>query len=398
LAPTRELAAQINESFKKYGEYLHFKRLEVYGGVGIYPQIRSLQRGVDVLIATPGRLLDLMNQRKVNLNDVEFLVLDEADRMLDMGFLEDVRRIISSLPKKRQSLFFSATMSKGIIDLTRNFLDNPKKVEITPESTPVEKIKQLVYFVDHPNKNELLLDLISQEKITRALVFVKAKHRADKVARMLHENEIYADALHGDKSQAQRARTLRNFKQGKTQILVATDIAARGIDVNDISHVINFDLPNEPENYVHRVGRTARAGKEGVAYSFCAAEDRNFLHEIERAIKKNTPHAEHRYHSDIAKNAQGAEARPRPRGRGNSRGGRGGSSDSRRRFDGRRSNSGGSRGSRRSEGSGDRSEGRRRFSGRRPEGRRNNSRRSAPRDERSDRRGRSGRSSGRNRR
>ena len=321
LAPTRELAAQISESFKIYGKYLDFKRLEVYGGVGIVPQIKSLQRGVDILIATPGRLIDLMNQGKMDFRKIEFLVFDEADRMLDMGFMKDVKKIASSLPAEKQSLFFSATMSKKISDLTRDFLKDPARVEITPESTPVDRIEQCVFFVDQDRKNELLLDLIEQQKMNCVLVFVGMKHKADKISRILRDNRISADAIHGNKSQFQRTRALNDFKTKKIRVLVATDIAARGIDINNISHVINYDLPNEPENYVHRIGRTARAGSDGTAYSFCAAGDRNFLNQIERITKVKIDHADHKYHSTDAKDAQGADARPKPRGARPARGG-----------------------------------------------------------------------------
>lgn len=326
LAPTRELAAQISESFDAYGKFLNLRHLAVYGGVAIGPQIKVLQRGVDILIATPGRLMDLMNQRKVSLDSVEFFVLDEADRMLDMGFLKDVKKIASALRTERQSLFFSATMSNEIADLTRDFLRNPVRVDIASESVAVDKIEQCVFFIDQNNKNELLLDLIKQQAMNKVLVFVGMKYRADKVVRILEQAGVSADAIHGNKSQYQRTRALTNFKSGKVRVLVATDIAARGIDVKNIGHVINYDLPNEPENYVHRIGRTARAGKDGTAYSFCAAEDRNFLNQIERITKRRTPHAEHKWHSVVAKSAEGVAAKPKPRqGRGGSPRGRGGS-------------------------------------------------------------------------
>ena len=313
LAPTRELAEQISDSFKAYGKFLSLKQSVIYGGVGIGNQIRELSKGVDIIIATPGRLLDLMNQRKANLRDIEFLVLDEADRMLDMGFLKDINKIFSALPKNKQSLFFSATMSEEITRLTRKFLNDPIRMEITPQATPIEKIDQYIFFVDMENKSELLLDLIDQQKMSHILVFVKTKHKTDKVARILNQNGISADSIHGNKSQPQRQIALNKFKSKKIRVLVATDIAARGIDVKDISHVINFDLPNEPENYIHRIGRTARAGSSGTAYSFCAAEEREFLHQIERITKSKTPHAEHKYHSNIAKNATGRAAKPKPR-------------------------------------------------------------------------------------
>ncbi len=313
LAPTRELALQISESFKTYGQFLNLKHTEVYGGVGINPQIRALENGIDILIATPGRLLDLMNQRRVNLNKVEYFVLDEADRMLDMGFVRDINKIVSVLPKERQSLFFSATMSNDITKLTHKFLNNPIRIEITPQSTPVEKIKQRVFFIDQQNKIELLLDLMGNEEMKCSLIFVRTKHKADKIARMLNQNRIRVDAIHGNKSQHQRIQALNDFKSGKIKILVATDIAARGIDVDNISHVINYDLPNEPENYIHRIGRTARAGNNGIAYSFCSADERDYLHQIEKFTKTKTPHADHKYHSNTAENATGKDAKPKPR-------------------------------------------------------------------------------------
>ena len=338
LAPTRELAAQISESFAAYGRFLNLKHLSIYGGVSIVPQVKALSHGVDILIATPGRLMDLMNQGKVNLSKVEFFVLDEADRMLDMGFVRDVKKIASSLSVERQGLFFSATMSKAVADLTLDFLKNPVRIDITPEYTPVDKIEQCVFFIDQNDKPKLLLELIKDTapkgippaqtasakadkggNMDKVLVFVGMKYRADKVVRILNQGGVSADAIHGNKSQYQRDLALRNFKSGKTRVLVATDIAARGIYVKNIGHVINFDLPNEPENYIHRIGRTARAGKEGTAYSFCEATDRNYLNQIERLIKKKIEHVEHKYHSLNAKNAKGNDAKPAPR---NGRGGR----------------------------------------------------------------------------
>ena len=325
LAPTRELAAQISESFNDYGKFLNLKHLAVYGGVGIVPQVRALSHGVDILIATPGRLMDLMNQGKVSLRDVEFFVLDEADRMLDMGFVRDIKKIASSLSVDRQNLFFSATMSNAVEKLALDFLKNPVRIDITPECVAVDKIEQCVFFIDQKNKLELLIDLIKQQNMSKVLVFVGMKYKADKVVRALDQAGVRAEAIHGNKSQYQRDRALTNFKSGKAKVLVATDIAARGIDVKNIGHVINFDLPNEPENYVHRIGRTARAGKDGIAYSFCAAEDRNFLNQIERITKRKIDIADHKYHSLAAKNAEGRDAKPAPRrGRGAPRG-RGGS-------------------------------------------------------------------------
>jgi ATP-dependent RNA helicase RhlE len=314
LAPTRELAAQITESFTNYGSLLNLKHMSIYGGVSMYHQKRDLRHGVDILIATPGRLMDLMDQGEIDFRRIEFLVLDEADRMLDMGFVKDIKKIVSSLPETKQSLFFSATMSKQVTDLTGDFLKDPIRVEVTPEATPVGKIEQCVFFIDNEDKNELLLDLIKQQNINKSIVFVGMKHKADKIVRILRNNGITSDAIHGDKSQYQRNKALKDFTTGKARILVATDIAARGIDIKDISHIINYDLPNESENYIHRIGRTARAGKEGTAYSFCCATDRNFLNQIERVVKKRIEQAEHKYHSIKAKSAEGADARPAPRG------------------------------------------------------------------------------------
>ena len=319
LAPTRELVIQISESIAHYGSFLNLRQVSIYGGVGMRPQIISLQRGTDIIIATPGRLLDIMQQGRVNLDMIEFFVLDEADRMLDMGFVRDIQRIVAKLPKQKQSLFFSATMSKEISILTKNFLRNPVRVEVTPESSTVEKIKQSVFFVDPENKVELLIDLIKENKMDCALVFTKTKHKADKISKVLNQNHISTDAIHGNKSQPHRERALRDFKVGKVKVLVATDIAARGIDVNNISHVINFELPNEPENYVHRIGRTARAGSEGTAYSFCSSEERNFLRDIERLTKSNATEVEHKFHSEAAKDAVGNAAKPKPRGQRSSR-------------------------------------------------------------------------------
>lgn len=315
LTPTRELAMQIDESIGAYGEFLKVRHTVIFGGVKQGQQVRALSHGVDFLTATPGRLLDLVSQRHVNLNRVEFFVLDEADRMLDMGFFRDVRKIIALLPQKRHSLFFSATMSPQITDLARTLLTNPVRVEVTPERKTVEKIEQRVFFVDQNKKDLLLLELLKQKHLTSVLVFTQMKHKANKVARMLTQNGVRADAIHGNKSQSQRVYALENFKSGRVQVLVATDIAARGIDIDDISHVINYDLPNEPETYVHRIGRTARAGAEGTAYSFCAADERSYLNDIQRLIGTEIPVTlENAFHSEHAKNATGAASRPLPRG------------------------------------------------------------------------------------
>lgn len=313
LAPTRELAAQIGDSFTAYGEFLKFKHTVIFGGVGQGPQVNALNKGVDIVVATPGRLLDLMNQRKITLQHIEFFVLDEADRMLDMGFINDIKKIIARLPEKRQTLFFSATMSPQINELAGKLLKDPVHVEVAAQATPVEVIKQAVYFIDSNNKEKLLLDLLKENHLTRILVFTRTKHRANKVAAYLEKNHITVDAIHGNKSQSARTKALGDFKSGKIKVLVATDIAARGIDIDCISHVINFELPNEPESYVHRIGRTARAGTDGTAYSFCSAEERNYLRDIERLIKQKIEVMEHADHSEKAMNASGKDAKPAPK-------------------------------------------------------------------------------------
>lgn len=313
LAPTRELAAQIGDSFATYGQFIKFRHTVIFGGVGQGPQVKALSHGVDVLIATPGRLLDLLDQGYVKLSAVEFFVLDEADRMLDMGFMKDVYRIVSLLPVKRQSLFFSATMSPQISEIARKLLTSPILVEVSPQATTVEKIDQFIFFVDQENKDKLLLGLLQHNHLTSVLVFTRTKHRANKVALLLNRNNIEADAIHGNRSQNQRTKAMDDFRSGSVRVLVATDIAARGIDVEDISHVINYDIPNEPENYVHRIGRTARAGSDGTAYSFCAADERDYLRNIEKLIRQKIEIAEHHYHSEKAKNAIGDAARPASR-------------------------------------------------------------------------------------
>ncbi len=289
LSPTRELASQIQESFSSYGRFTKIRAQVIFGGVGQNPQVEALRRGVDVLVATPGRLLDLMNQGYVKLNTIEIFVLDEADRMLDMGFIHDVRKIISTLPVKRQTLLFSATMPPDIQALAEQMMSKPVRVEVTPQATTVERITQSVYFVEKQHKRALLEHLLSDHKIRRVLVFTRTKHGANKLAEQLERSRINAEAIHGNKSQTARERALANFKKGITRVLVATDIAARGIDVDDVTHVINYDLPNEPETYVHRIGRTARAGADGAAYSFCDQEERAYLRDIEKLIRLRVP-------------------------------------------------------------------------------------------------------------
>ncbi|MFZ3148025.1 MAG: DEAD/DEAH box helicase [Methanothrix sp.] len=308
IAPTRELAAQIDQSFATYGQFLRFRHTVIFGGVRQGPQVKMLSQGVDVLVATPGRLLDLMNQGYIMLKGVDFFVLDEIDRMLDMGFIKDMRRIVSALPQKHQSLFFSATMSRETGEFAEKLLTNPVRIEATPQASTLECIKQSVFFVDQNDKYPLLEGLIRDEEMERVLIFSRTKHRADKIAEALNKSRINADAIHGNKSQNQRTKAMHDFKSGHLRVLVATDIAARGIDVDDISHVINFDLPNEPESYVHRIGRTGRAGADGKAYSFCAADERNILRSIERLTRTKVEVMEHRYHSETAKMAVGAAA------------------------------------------------------------------------------------------
>lgn len=286
VTPTRELAIQIEESFKTYGRFTNLKCTVVFGGVNQNSQTNVLRSGVDILVATPGRLLDLMNQGYISLKDIEIFVLDEADRMLDMGFIHDVRRIIAFLPERRQSLFFSATMPPEIVKLANTIVYKPVKVEVTPSASTVDIINQYVYFIDKGNKNAMLIDLLKDENIKTALVFTRTKYGADKVAKVLKRKNISAEAIHGDKAQNARQRALSGFKAQTTRVLVATDIAARGIDVDDLEFVINYEIPNISETYVHRIGRTGRAGANGTAISFCDAEEMAYLKDIEKLITK----------------------------------------------------------------------------------------------------------------
>jgi len=286
VTPTRELAIQIEESFKAYGRHTGLKYTVIFGGVGQHPQITALKNGIDILVATPGRLLDLMSQGHLSLRDIELFVLDEADRMLDMGFIPDIKKILAALPKQRQSLFFSATMPPEIIKLSNTILNNPSMVSVTPVSSTVDIIKQYIYFVDKGNKNALLVNVLKDTNIKTALVFTRTKHGADKVAKVLLQNNIKAEAIHGNKAQSVRQRALSNFKAQTTRVLVATDIAARGIDVDDLEYVINFEISNVAETYVHRIGRTGRAGAKGTALSFCDAEEKSYLRDIEKLTSK----------------------------------------------------------------------------------------------------------------
>lgn len=289
LTPTRELAIQIDESFAAYGRHLNVRHAVIFGGVSQHHQVQQIKKGLDVLIATPGRLLDLMNQKIVSLRALEIFILDEADRMLDMGFIHDVKRIISHLPEKRQTLFFSATMPPEIQKLSQSLLKNPVKVEVTPPSSTVDKIDQSLYHTNKADKPKLLKHLLESKQIDTALVFTRTKHGANKVVKYLLANDIQAAAIHGNKSQQARQKALGDFKAGALRVLVATDIAARGIDIDELQYVFNFDLPEVPETYVHRIGRTGRAGNSGIAIAFCDAEEKPDLKAIEKLIGKVIP-------------------------------------------------------------------------------------------------------------
>lgn len=321
VTPTRELAIQIGESFADYGKNLHLSQTVVFGGVGQKAQTDVLQRGVDILIATPGRLLDLINQRFISLRDINFFVLDEADRMLDMGFIHDVKKLIALLPAKRQSLFFSATMPPAITKLANTILNNPVRVEVTPVSSTADTINQFLYYVDKGNKNALLLHILEDKDIKTALVFTRTKHGADKVVKVLNAKGIKAAAIHGNKSQNARQNALSQFKDQTLRVLVATDIAARGIDIDELAYVINYEIPNIAETYVHRIGRTGRAGANGTALSFCEAEEKAYLKDIHKLINKNIPVIEdHPFPFTGARPEKSADDRPRG-GRGFSQGG-----------------------------------------------------------------------------
>ncbi len=290
LSPTRELASQINENIITYSKMIKVRSAVIFGGVGQGAQVTALRNGLDILVATPGRLLDLMNQGHCRLNSVEIFVLDEADRMLDMGFINDIKKVIAKLPLEKQTLLFSATMPKDIALLANKILNNPKKVEVTPESTTVERINQKIVFCKKADKYQLLKKVLHTESVELTLVFTRTKHGADKIVKYLDAFKIPSAALHGNKSQSAREKALKDFKLGKIKVLVATDIAARGIDVNDVTHVVNYDLPMEAESYVHRIGRTARAGKDGDAISFCDETERDLLRKIEKTISMRLPY------------------------------------------------------------------------------------------------------------
>ena len=289
LAPTRELAAQICTSFEAYSQFLKTRQTVIYGGVRPSTQIQALKRGTDILVATPGRLLDLQEQGFVDLNQVEFFVLDEADRMLDMGFINDIRSIIKLLPERRQNLLFAATMPQSISKLADSVLDQPFRFQISPKKSVIQEIQQEVMFVKQSDKRHLLIRIIRENQVAQAIVFMRTKHRASRLAQQLNRTKINAEAIHGNKSQAARERALRSFRKGETRILVATDIAARGLDIDGVSHVFNFDLPNEAESYIHRIGRTGRAGRSGIAIAFCAPEEYNYLKDIEKLMGIQIP-------------------------------------------------------------------------------------------------------------
>jgi len=318
LAPTRELAIQIDESIKSYGRHLNLRNAVIFGGVPQRPQTEALRKGVDILVATPGRLIDLINQRFVSLKHLEILVLDEADRMLDMGFIHDVRRIIALVPPKRQNLLFSATLPKEIKELISKILHNPVHIEVVPASTTAERIEQELYYVSKENKKDLLHHLVVNGGIKRVLVFSRTKHGADKVVKDLNKRGVAAAAIHGNKSQNARQRSLSDFKDNKIQVLIATDIAARGIDVDELTHVINYDLPDTPETYVHRIGRTGRAGSSGRAWSFCSDEELDELKDILKHLKQDLPvNAKHPFHIDLKTPSSNSGGRQNQAGRPN---------------------------------------------------------------------------------
>jgi len=320
LAPTRELALQIHESVQTYARFMDIRSAVVFGGVPLFKQAKTLGQGVHVVVATPGRLMDLMNQDKVRLSKVETFILDEADRMLDMGFVHDVRKISAQVPQKRHTVLFSATMPASVRTLANGLTDNPVHIEVTPQATTAERIDQRVLFVPKQKKRALLSSVLEDQNVKRVLVFTRTKHSADRVARHLEQDGVRAGAIHGNKTQNARQRALDGFKKGQLRALVATDIAARGIDVDGVTHVINFDLPNDAENYVHRIGRTARGGERGEAISFCDAEERGYLRSIEKAIRQAVEvYADHPFHVEAI-----AEPERDPPKQGANRGGRGG--------------------------------------------------------------------------
>jgi ATP-dependent RNA helicase RhlE len=311
LTPTRELAAQVEESIRTYGKHMPLRSLVVFGGVGIAPQIQSLRRGVDILVATPGRLLDLAGQRAVDLSGVEIFVLDEADRMLDMGFIPDIRRVLGMLPTRRQNLLFSATTSNEVVSLASNFMRSPAMVNVAPRNTPAELVEHIVHPVDRNRKRELLAHLMRSQKWEQVLVFCRTKHGADRLAQFLSKSGFNAAPIHGDRTQGQRMKALKDFKNGRVRVLVATDIAARGLDIDQLPHVVNFDLPNVPEDYIHRIGRTGRAGNEGSAISLVSSDESDYLRDIERLLKREINRIEIQGYEPIAKLSDTSAPPPR---------------------------------------------------------------------------------------
>jgi len=332
LSPTRELAIQIGEKFAAYGRTTSLRHTVIYGGVSQFHQVKQLKSGVDIVVATPGRLLDLMNQGHVNLGNLKILTLDEADRMLDMGFINDIKKIIAKVPEKRQTLFFSATMPAAIQKLSQNILKDPVKIEISPVNPSAENVTQELYYVEKSNKNSLLLHVLETKDVSSALIFTRTKHGADKITKRIKMSGIRAEAIHGNKSQNYRQRALANFKAKKTTVLVATDIASRGIDIDDLSHVINYEIPNEAETYIHRIGRTGRAGASGIAISFCDRAEQGYLRDINRLINISIPVVtDHPFRMTNLQPAGSHQQRPSSNRRG--RGGNG--SRGRRRFNAR---------------------------------------------------------------
>ena len=325
LAPTRELAAQIGDSIRTYGRFLFLKHTVIFGGVNQARQVNALNRGIDILVATPGRLLDLTEQGYIHLNEVEVFILDEGDRMLDMGFIPDIKRVLQLVPADRQTLFFSATMAPKMVRLAQSMVNNPVRVSIKPDQPTLDTIAQKVLFVGKKNKDALLVSMLSDPQISKAIIFTQMKHSANRVAQKLNDAGIVGTAIHGNKSQSMRTNALEGFKKGRFRVLVATDVAARGLDVDDITHVINYDLPVEAETYVHRIGRTARAGANGDAISFCCAEDRAYLREIEHLLGEPVPaQMDHDYHCDDAFHS--SQPAPKNFGRGGGGGRYGGRS------------------------------------------------------------------------
>jgi ATP-dependent RNA helicase RhlE len=314
LAPTRELAVQIEESLRTYGRFLNLKMTVILGGVNQNTQVRNMSKGVDILVATPGRLLDLVQQKHIRLDAVTTFIVDEADRMLDMGFIRDVRKLVAMLPRERQSMLFSATMPDDIVKLTHDMLRSPERIEVAPQGKTADRVEQKLYFVPMAQKRQLLSELLKDLAMNRVIVFTRTKHGANRVAEHLARTGVVAEAIHGNKSQNARQRALDMFKTGKARVLVATDIAARGIDVDNISHVVNFELPNEPESYVHRIGRTARAGGAGIAISFCDSSERAYLRDIERIIRMKIEPVAHELPELTAEQRQQQEEPRRPHG------------------------------------------------------------------------------------